>query len=257
MKSYLRKILFKLSLSIVSYKVKLAWSKHPLGELENKLIIAPHPDDEILGLGGSILQWIKEGHQLWVVFLTQGEGSGSHANSKRIGEERERLSKLVFQEIGLSKNRIINLKLPDGKVPQEEEEGFEAVVIEILHILEKYQINSLYATHELDYWPYDHIACSQLAKEVIKRNKSSISLYFYWVWAWYHLKPWQVLKIDFSRYLKILIHLELEDKKRLVKMYTTPQSPVGIPWSGELPSILIRGNTQNFELIEKIECNEN
>ncbi len=37
-----------------------------------KLILAPHADDEVLGLGGSIARWAQEGHKVHVVVATRG-----------------------------------------------------------------------------------------------------------------------------------------------------------------------------------------
>ena len=39
------------------------------------LILAPHPDDEVLGCGGVILQAIKKGLPLKVVFFTYGDSN--------------------------------------------------------------------------------------------------------------------------------------------------------------------------------------
>lgn len=38
----------------------------------NILIIAPHPDDEILGCGGTIAKRVKEGHDAYVCVITKG-----------------------------------------------------------------------------------------------------------------------------------------------------------------------------------------
>ena len=37
-----------------------------------KLVLAPHPDDEILGLGGAMARWAREGHAVHVVVATSG-----------------------------------------------------------------------------------------------------------------------------------------------------------------------------------------
>ncbi len=37
------------------------------------LIIAPHPDDEVLGCGGTIAKKIKEGHEVFVCIVTEGK----------------------------------------------------------------------------------------------------------------------------------------------------------------------------------------
>ena len=38
----------------------------------NILVIAPHPDDEILGVGGTIAKRVKEGHSVYVCVITKG-----------------------------------------------------------------------------------------------------------------------------------------------------------------------------------------
>jgi len=39
------------------------------------LIIAAHPDDEVLGCGGSMAKWTKEGHEVNVLILAEGATS--------------------------------------------------------------------------------------------------------------------------------------------------------------------------------------
>ena len=39
------------------------------------LIVAAHPDDEILGCGGSIAKWVKDGHEAHVLILAEGSTS--------------------------------------------------------------------------------------------------------------------------------------------------------------------------------------
>ena len=41
----------------------------------NILVLAAHPDDEVLGCGGSIARWVREGHRVSVLFFTDGVGS--------------------------------------------------------------------------------------------------------------------------------------------------------------------------------------
>jgi len=39
------------------------------------LIVAAHPDDEILGCGGSIAKWVEDGHKVHVLILAEGSTS--------------------------------------------------------------------------------------------------------------------------------------------------------------------------------------
>ena len=38
----------------------------------SKLVFAPHADDEVLGLGGAMARWAREGHAVHVVVVTRG-----------------------------------------------------------------------------------------------------------------------------------------------------------------------------------------
>lgn len=37
-----------------------------------KLVLAPHPDDEVLGVGGAMARWSREGHAVHVLVATRG-----------------------------------------------------------------------------------------------------------------------------------------------------------------------------------------
>ena len=47
----------------------------------NILVIAAHPDDEVLGCGSSIARWVREGHHVSVLFFTDGVGSRGKNNA--------------------------------------------------------------------------------------------------------------------------------------------------------------------------------
>lgn len=39
---------------------------------QTKMVIAPHPDDEVLGAGGAMARWAREGHAVRVLVVTRG-----------------------------------------------------------------------------------------------------------------------------------------------------------------------------------------
>ena len=39
------------------------------------LIITAHPDDEVLGCGGSMAKWSKDGHDVHVLIMSEGATS--------------------------------------------------------------------------------------------------------------------------------------------------------------------------------------
>lgn len=92
---------------------------------ERLLILAPHPDDETLGTGGLIAQARRLNIPVRVVFLTNGDGSGS----TQIGETLRRGKRQTFlelaamrqgeataalQNLGVAPEDIVFLGFPDG-----------------------------------------------------------------------------------------------------------------------------------------------
>jgi LmbE family N-acetylglucosaminyl deacetylase len=48
------------------------------------IIFAPHPDDECYGAGGSILKWLEEGHNVHIIWFT--DGRAGYRKAKELGE---------------------------------------------------------------------------------------------------------------------------------------------------------------------------
>ncbi len=116
------------------------------------LVIAAHPDDAEISLGGTILRLAEGGKSVGVLDLTRGEMGtrGSQADRDR---ETERATELL----GLAVRR--NLELPDGRV-QATVEAREAVAA----ILREHRPEVVFAQHTDDLHP-DHAACGRIARE--------------------------------------------------------------------------------------------
>ena len=68
------------------------------------LVISPHPDDETLGVGGTILKRLKKGHKVALLLITELK---NHNNSKK--QKEEQISK-VFKAFKLSKTYRLNIE---------------------------------------------------------------------------------------------------------------------------------------------------
>lgn len=83
------------------------------------LVVAPHPDDEVLGAGGLIGALRRAGTAVDVVAVTDGEAS--HRGSPTVGPAqltRLRVGETVhaYRELGLDPRRRRRLGLPDSRV---------------------------------------------------------------------------------------------------------------------------------------------
>lgn len=70
------------------------------------LVVAAHPDDEILGCGGTVARFCKEGYAAYTLIL--GEGIAARGNGKDVSYKKEEIRRL--KEQADSANRIIGVK---------------------------------------------------------------------------------------------------------------------------------------------------
>ena len=79
--------------------------------MEKMLFLSPHSDDEILGMGGSISKFVKDGHKCYVYYVGIDErdaGPGRPVKEKRL-EELKKVAKFFgFEPIVNEKNLVNN-----------------------------------------------------------------------------------------------------------------------------------------------------
>lgn len=127
----------------------------------NVLVIAPHPDDEAIGCGGTIRLHIDQGDRVGVVFLTSGElGIKSIAAADVIAireAEARAASVLLGHEI------LSFLKLPDYDLLAE-----SARAARLLEpIVRDWQPSQIYIPHPQESHP-DHAACHEILRAALR-----------------------------------------------------------------------------------------
>jgi bacillithiol biosynthesis deacetylase BshB1 len=115
------------------------------------LIIAPHPDDAELGMGGAILKFIREGRRVGVLDLTDGEPT-PHGEP----EIRRRETSAATKVLGLEWRE--NLGLPNRSL--------EATIenrAKLATVIRRERPRWLFAPYWVDAHP-DHVAATQLVE---------------------------------------------------------------------------------------------
>ncbi|MDH4572524.1 PIG-L deacetylase family protein [Salinicola acroporae] len=144
------------------------------------VVVAPHPDDEILGCGALLQQWSALDRELLIVSVT--EGTGSHPGSsawppERLGQLRPEESRRALSRLGLEGVDVIRLHLTDTRVGEESHE----LAYRLHRLLRPNDV--LVTTWRGDGHP-DHEAtgrvCAQLADD---RGLALIELPI-WMWHW-------------------------------------------------------------------------
>ncbi len=67
----------------------------------NVLVIAPHPDDEVIGCGGTIAKAVKNEDKVFVQYLSSGDS---------IEKTREKEAGKVCSFLGISDHQFLRLK---------------------------------------------------------------------------------------------------------------------------------------------------
>ena len=84
-----------------------------LAGIGSAVVIAAHPDDEVLGVGGTMAQLVAAGVRLRIIAATDGEGSHPEADPRLIAAQRAAESAAALRALQIGSAEVIRLRLPD------------------------------------------------------------------------------------------------------------------------------------------------
>ena len=129
----------------------------------NVLVIAPHPDDESIGCGGTICLHADRGDRVAAVFLTSGEKGLTDLSQEDARRIRERESEDAAAILGIAS--VTFLRRPDKHLEQDTLHAAEA----LKPILQREKPEVIYLTHERDFHP-DHRACVSIVQAALRAS---------------------------------------------------------------------------------------
>lgn len=139
------------------------------------VVLAPHPDDEVLGCGGVIRKHIEEGDDVTVLFLTDGRwGKKPYDNPEHIAQLRQAEAIAACRVLGTTQTHFFGRE--DGSLNADLK-----TVKEVLQVVMCCQPEVVYAPHPIDPHP-DHRATYKIAEMVLKEMSFQGSLFLYEVW---------------------------------------------------------------------------
>lgn len=157
-----------------------------LGTIGNVLVIAPHPDDESLGCGGTIALLRERGFAVHVLFVS--DGTMSHPNSPtypadRLRQLRESEAVDALQVLKVSPENAMFMRLPDRHVPTPNSPGFADAVDFIRKLLVALNPTTVLVPWRRDPHP-DHRASWQLLRAAIDELPTRPRVLEYLIWLW-------------------------------------------------------------------------
>ena len=141
------------------------------------VVIAAHPDDEVLGVGGTMAILAAAGARLRLIAVTDGEGSHPGSDPAAIGSLRTAESAVALDLLGVREAEVIRLRLPDTAVAVHEDE--------LAGLLRE-----LCAGFDVCLAPWegdahaDHEAAGRAARRAARGDGRTVLSYPIWMWHW-------------------------------------------------------------------------
>jgi LmbE family N-acetylglucosaminyl deacetylase len=196
------------------------------------LVVAPHPDDELIGCGGLLAQWRPRlgERPVLVIGATDGEAAypdSSYWKPKVLARVRAEERLVGLHQLGVPVD-VESAGIPDGQVAR-----FEDALRRLL--LDRVTPDDvLLATWEFDGHP-DHEACGRVAAQVARERGCALLQMPVWAWHWAEpgdaRVPWRDLRrFDFP-------DRALSRKARALGMHASQlhpddgSDPVLAPWA--------------------------
>lgn len=132
------------------------------------LVFAPHPDDEVLGCGGSIAKHIEIGNIVYITFLTNGEMSSPLNSPEQMARVRKKEACNAAKVLGVSTRNITFFEFPDGWISPYKFEQFTRTMLHIRQI----KPHLVYLPHEGEE-SFDHQCAFQLIWRALKMAPSN------------------------------------------------------------------------------------
>lgn len=226
----------------------------PFGQLDEitgggtVLVLAPHPDDESLGCGGLIAEACARGHPPVVAVLT--DGSMSHPSSRshpppRLRALRQAETQAAVGALGMGRERVHFLGLPDGRAPREGA-AMEGAASRIAELARAHGAGAVLTTWEHD--PHaDHVAAHAIGRAAARLAGARLVSYPVWGWA---LPPRQRLPVAAVAGARLDVARHLPAKRRAIAAHASQHSGViaDDPDGFRLPASLLSAVDRPFEV---------
>jgi len=174
------------------------------GTWRSAVVVAAHPDDEVLGVGGTMARLAAAGARLRLVAVTDGEASHPGADPRVTALTRIAETADALRALGVGGIEVVRLRFPDAGLAAREAE-LSAVLAEQC------------AGFELCLAPWeadahaDHEAAGRAARRAARQAGRDVLTYPIWMWHW--AKPAD-RRVPWSRACRIPLPAGVAARKR-------------------------------------------
>jgi LmbE family N-acetylglucosaminyl deacetylase len=200
------------------------------------VILAAHPDDEVLGAGGIISLLAAAGARLRLIAVTDGEASHPGGDSPALARRRARERADALRVLGASAAEVVRLGLPDASL-EGRDGGIAAAIGELAA-----GFDVCLAPWERDVHA-DHEAVGRAARRV------ATQVFWYPVWMWHWAAPADQ-RVPWRRAVRVLLPPAVADRKRAaVRCFRSQLEPRPTGAGPVLPDGFVDHFTRGYELL--------
>ena len=146
------------------------------------MVFAPHPDDETLGCGGTVVKLRRAGVDVHIVFMTDGRHShDAHMAPPQLAAMRAQEAQAAAAELGVSTEQVTCLAWEDGQLTAHQADAQAQVVA----LLAAHRPAAVFVPFRHD-GPADHAATWRVVRGALQTHGHTVDVYEYPVWFWLH-----------------------------------------------------------------------
>ena len=156
-------------------------------------VFSPHPDDETLSCGGTIIKKKKAGAEVKIIFMTDGRKEHPHLISEnklkclRISE-----ALAASRMLGLEENDVLFLGY-GGELSK----NLDSAIHKVAEILQLQQPDQIFIPYKGEPHP-DHSATNRIVMSALQTYEKKATIYEYPIWLWNEL-PWVFMPLRRGR----------------------------------------------------------
>lgn len=143
------------------------------------LVLAPHPDDDIFGCGGTIKKLTSNGDKVTVVYFCDGSGGVKEGDAQKFDQKlidtRKKEAKASAEILGIAEQFFFGYR--DGVLA-----GGVAAIKALSDLIKRVEPDIIFVPSFIDNHP-DHKAVNEILTSVLSKNTFKFPIWAYEVWT--------------------------------------------------------------------------
>jgi LmbE family N-acetylglucosaminyl deacetylase len=181
-------------MSAVLPRLARSWTHDVTADLTagRLLVLAPHPDDETLGCGATVIRSLRQGSDVLVVVATDGRSVRPDGDPNVMAVTRRNEVAAATKVLGLTAERVRILDFLDGDLHSHE----DTLAACLTALVRSWQPTTVLVSAVCDPHP-DHAALGRAARRAVVGE--NVALFEYMIWGWVNPTRWFLGSRCFTR----------------------------------------------------------